>query len=194
MHEPTSHTLAPRKVGIPCLTDQYGPRESAQRSFATNQCLTPHPPAPPRGVTSTPGIKCGEGERYSRVKVGRNTAHLHPAAHAHQGDLLAGGVVWVNGGSDAGLLPPAGRALNDDLFADAGTSLGSVWVTVGSFAPHSHPDLTPPPPASAALKGRHEQGWGRGIRGVRVIDSLLQRVTETVGENMRDFRLIKDFE
>jgi hypothetical protein len=27
-----------------------------------------------------------------------------------------------------------------------------------------------------------------------VIDSLLQRVTETVGENMRDFRLIKDFE
>jgi hypothetical protein len=30
--------------------------------------------------------------------------------------------------------------------------------------------------------------------GVRVIDSLLQRVTATVGESMRDFRLIKDFE
>jgi len=26
------------------------------------------------------------------VKVGRNTAHLHPAVLAHQGDPLAGGV------------------------------------------------------------------------------------------------------
>ena len=101
MNEPTSHAPAPRKVWSPCLTDQRGPREPAQRSFATSQFLPPYlpvkpsgtnGPSPRRGVASTPGIKCGEGERNSWVKVGRNTAHLHPAVLAHQGDPLAGGV------------------------------------------------------------------------------------------------------